>query len=88
MVTQYTTISQGRIAISIFETIPRDLALTERARDQLDGLIVNGTLRPDDKLPPERELSQMLGVSRTVIREAVRLLVATGLVEVRTGSGT
>ncbi len=72
----------------MFKTVTRDSTLTERANEQIEGLIVSGALRPGDRLPPERELGEMLGVSRTVVREAVRSLAAKGLVEVRTGSGT
>jgi GntR family transcriptional repressor for pyruvate dehydrogenase complex len=39
-------------------------------------------------LPPERQLSAQLGVSRNILREAVRMLVQKGLLEVRPGSGT
>lgn len=46
------------------------------------------SLQPGDLLPPERELGEMLGVSRTAIREAVKALVARGLLEVRQGYGT
>jgi GntR family transcriptional regulator, transcriptional repressor for pyruvate dehydrogenase complex len=44
-------------------------------------------LQPGDALPSERELGKQFGVSRTVIREAIRSLDAKGLLEVRTGSG-
>jgi GntR family transcriptional regulator, transcriptional repressor for pyruvate dehydrogenase complex len=44
-------------------------------------------LRPGDRLPSERELGEQFGVSRTVIREAVRSLAAKGVIEVRSGSG-
>jgi GntR family transcriptional repressor for pyruvate dehydrogenase complex len=48
--------------------------------------IVSQRLRPGDALPPERELGEQFGVSRTVVREAVRALDARGLLEVRVGS--
>jgi GntR family transcriptional regulator, transcriptional repressor for pyruvate dehydrogenase complex len=63
-------------------TLARDTA------EHLKGLIVDGTLRPGDKLPPERELSSRLGVSRPTLREAVRALVIMGMLESRHGSGT
>ncbi|MGI8783302.1 MAG: FadR/GntR family transcriptional regulator [Acidobacteriota bacterium] len=53
----------------------------------MEDLILNGTLRPGDRLPPERELAEKLGVSKTVIREAMRSLATKGLVEIRPGSG-
>jgi GntR family transcriptional regulator, transcriptional repressor for pyruvate dehydrogenase complex len=49
--------------------------------------IASNQLKPGDMLPPERELGKQFGVSRTVIREAVRALAAKGLLEVRSGSG-
>jgi GntR family transcriptional regulator, transcriptional repressor for pyruvate dehydrogenase complex len=48
--------------------------------------IVSRRLQPGDALPPERELGEQFGVSRTVIREAVRALDARGLLDVRVGS--
>ncbi len=50
-------------------------------------LISSADLKPGDRLPTEHELSEQLGVSRTVVREAVKVLVATGLVYTRRGSG-
>ena len=50
--------------------------------------IVGGTLPPGCSLPNEDELSAELGVSRTVVREAVKALLAKGLVEVRPRTGT
>ncbi len=44
--------------------------------------------RPGERLPREDDLAQRFGVSRTVVREAMRVLSARGLVEVRQGSGT
>ncbi len=50
--------------------------------------ILSGTLRPGDPLPPEDDLTSNLAVSRTVLREAVRVLAAKGLVEARPKTGT
>lgn len=50
--------------------------------------IVGGELEPGDPLPPEDELISDLAVSRTVLREAVRVLAAKGLVEARPKTGT
>ncbi len=62
--------------------------LYEQVADQIERLIVSDSLRPGDKLPSERELAEQLKVSRTVIREATRVLSVRGLVEVKPGSGT
>jgi GntR family transcriptional regulator, transcriptional repressor for pyruvate dehydrogenase complex len=50
-------------------------------------MIASNDLKPGDALPAERELGKQFGVSRTVIREAVRALGARGLLEVKSGSG-
>jgi GntR family transcriptional regulator, transcriptional repressor for pyruvate dehydrogenase complex len=70
------------------EPISRTKSLVERAYEHLEALIVEGSLPPGELLPPERTLGEMLGVSRTVVREAVRLLTARGLLDVKSGSGT
>jgi GntR family transcriptional regulator, transcriptional repressor for pyruvate dehydrogenase complex len=54
---------------------------------QITRQIVSGQLGPGSLLPVEPELAERFGVSRTVIREAVRVLVSRGLVAVRHGSG-
>ena len=72
----------------IFVEMQRELPLSDRVAQQLRDLIVSGRLKPGDQLPAERELAESLGVSRTVVREAVRSLAARGMVNVRSGSGS
>ena len=62
--------------------------LTEIAEQELRQAIARGTFRPGTQLPTEAELCQMLGVSRTVVREALRVLEEDGLVSRRHGVGT
>lgn len=62
--------------------------LYEEVADRVQQMIISGTLRPGDRLPPEPQLSEQFGVSRTAIREAVRVLVERCLIEVRQGQGT
>ena len=62
-------------------------SLYQRIVQQITSQIVSGILTPGASLPVEAELAQQFGVSRTVIREAVRVLVAKGLISVRQGSG-
>ncbi len=62
--------------------------LHDQITDHLQNLIVTDALQPGDKLPGERDLGTRLGVSRTVIREAIRTLTVRGLVEVQPGNGT
>ena len=63
-------------------------ALSVRIADELAERIADGDFRPGDKLPNEPELSKQLQVSRTTLREALRILSTRGLVEVRRGIGT
>jgi GntR family transcriptional regulator len=62
--------------------------LTEIALQELRQAITSGTFRPGAQLPTEAELCEMLGVSRTVVREALRVLEDDGLVVRRHGVGT
>ena len=62
--------------------------LTEIAQYELRQAITEGTFRPGSQLPTEAELCEMLGVSRTVVREALRVLEDDGLVSRRHGIGT
>jgi GntR family transcriptional repressor for pyruvate dehydrogenase complex len=69
-----------------FEAIRKNRVHEEVAK-QIERLIVQ-KLQPGDKLPGERELAEMLGVSRSSIRDAIRRLEIVGLVEPRQGAGT
>jgi GntR family transcriptional regulator, transcriptional repressor for pyruvate dehydrogenase complex len=70
-----------------FSRIRREPRLSDRVAGLLLETIVAHDLQPGDRLPSERELGEQFGVSRTVIREAVRALAAKGLIEARSGSG-
>jgi GntR family transcriptional regulator, transcriptional repressor for pyruvate dehydrogenase complex len=71
----------------VFHSIAREPRLSDRVADAIRERILTERLQPGDALPSERELAKQFGVSRTVIREAIRTLDAKGLLEVRTGSG-
>ncbi|HEY8477993.1 MAG TPA: FadR/GntR family transcriptional regulator [Chloroflexota bacterium] len=66
----------------------RKTRLYEEVMAQLAELIRQGQLKPGDRLPSERELSERMQVSRTVVREALRALELRGLVVSRPGAGT
>ena len=61
--------------------------LYEQVADQIGGLVRRGEFVAGQRLPAERDLAKMLGVSRPVVREAMIALEIAGLIEVRTGSG-
>jgi GntR family transcriptional regulator, transcriptional repressor for pyruvate dehydrogenase complex len=61
--------------------------LRDRAADQILDMVVSGGLNPGERLPPERELCAHLNVSRTVVREALNLLEARGLISIEHGRG-
>jgi GntR family transcriptional repressor for pyruvate dehydrogenase complex len=69
-----------------FEAI-RKQRVHEEVAKQIEQVILK-KLSPGDKLPAERELAEMLGVSRSSIRDAIRRLEMVGLVEPRQGAGT
>src|SRR5258706_9366236 len=67
-----------------FETV-RSARLFEEICDQIKSQLSQGRIRPGDKLPPERDLAGQFGVSRSAVREALRALEVSGLVELRKG---
>jgi DNA-binding FadR family transcriptional regulator len=62
--------------------------LFDKVADSIIDLVVSENLQAGDKIPTEMELSRVLQVSRTSIREAIRGLVATGVLEQQQGIGT
>ncbi len=62
--------------------------LYEQVAEQVTALVARGEFKPGDRLPPERDLAKLLGVSRPTVREAMIALEIAGLVEVRVGAGT
>lgn len=63
-------------------------SLSKQVAEVLADRIVSGSLSEGSLLPPERELGESLGVSRTVVREATKLLESQGLVSIEQGRGT
>jgi GntR family transcriptional repressor for pyruvate dehydrogenase complex len=72
---------------AMFEPVHRSDRLSDKVAQQLLESIVSQRLHAGSRLPSERELGEQFGVSRTVVREAVRHLAAKGVLEVRSGSG-
>ncbi|MGH2819505.1 MAG: FadR/GntR family transcriptional regulator [Actinomycetota bacterium] len=68
----FSRVTPGRISQDIVE--------------QVKGAIREGQLKPGDRLPPERELTERFGASRVTVRDALRILEASGLIEIRVGA--
>lgn len=71
---KFTPIKQKKVSVQI--------------ADQIRDAILRGEFKPGDKLPPERELAEMFGVSRPSVREALNIIASTGLVMSYQGGGT
>jgi GntR family transcriptional repressor for pyruvate dehydrogenase complex len=74
-------------SVTLFEQVAREPRLSDKVADMMLETILSRRLQVGDRLPSERELGEQFGVSRTVVREAVRALVVKGVIEVRSGSG-
>jgi GntR family transcriptional repressor for pyruvate dehydrogenase complex len=64
------------------------MAVTDEAILKIKDMILSGELAPGDRLPPEKELSDRLGLSRSSMREAVKALEVIRVLDVRRGDGT
>ncbi|MEO1103626.1 MAG: FadR/GntR family transcriptional regulator [Pseudomonadota bacterium] len=64
------------------------MSLVERTVNALGREIATGARRPGESLPPEAEIARLQGVSRNVVREAMRMLATKGLLSIAQGSGT
>lgn len=71
-----------------FASVGNKSALVDRVVRSIQDQILSERLPVGTKLPPEREFAERLGVSRTVVREAMRVLAAKGLLETTHGVGT
>src|SRR6267378_4946479 len=73
-------------------SVPKDrmdrASVTGGALERIRGLIVSGEWGPGTRLPREADLAKQLGLSRNSLREAVRALSITRVLEVRQGDGT
>jgi len=73
---------------SFLQAVPvRNEAVVSVVIRRIKEAMINKELRPGDYLPTETELTQILGVSKTSVREAVKMLQAIGVLEVKRGSG-
>jgi GntR family transcriptional repressor for pyruvate dehydrogenase complex len=71
----------------VFEPVKNE-KLYKAVVNQVKSLIADGRLLPGDRLPPERELAQLLSVSRASVRQAVSAMEALGILVIKHGEGT
>ncbi|WP_367569254.1 FadR/GntR family transcriptional regulator [Lacrimispora sp.] len=62
--------------------------LIDKTADNIVSYIIRNELKPGDRLPPEHELTELLEVGRSTLREAIRMLASRNVLEVRHGSGS
>jgi GntR family transcriptional repressor for pyruvate dehydrogenase complex len=74
--------------LNIYHPLGSQKSLAQQVTDELQRLMLTGKLKEGEKLPSERELCELFGVSRTVVREAIRILQTKGLLEVKPGIGS
>jgi len=71
----------------IFNPINQYHNISEKIALVIKNFITDGKLKAGDRLPSERDLAPMLGVSRNSLREALKVLATSGIVEIRHGQG-
>ncbi len=76
--------SPARPVNRLLTSVPLYIQIAESLLERIE----SGELAPGDRLPPERALSEMLGVNRMTLRQALRVLELQGLLERRQGRGT
>ncbi len=70
-----------------YREVKQSRRLYQEVAGQIQELIISGHLEPGDKLPTEQQLTEQFGVSRTVVREAVKALAEKELLRVKHGKG-
>ena len=63
-------------------------SVVEQIVDNITNAIINGELKPGDKIPTENELCVSMGVGRNSVREAIKILVAYGVLVIKRAEGT
>lgn len=70
-----------------FTPVRNNQSHSDRIIEQITDALLRGEIKPGERLPPERDLALQFSVSRTVVRDAVKMLAGRGILEVRHGSG-
>ena len=72
---------------TLFSEMPKG-SISKIIINRITDALINGSLQPGDKIPTEIEFSERLGVGRNAVREAVKVLVEFGVLEIRRAEGT
>lgn len=65
----------------------RHITVTEQVSQKIQEMISSGQFKPGDKLPTQKELEEMMGVSRPTLREAISRLISLDIIQARQGQG-
>jgi DNA-binding FadR family transcriptional regulator len=84
----YPNIVRGLTVMMNFCRVSNDTTIVSEVFKQITDAIMQGTIKPGDKIPTELELMDEFGVGRNSVREAIKMLCAMGVLEVKRGSGT
>lgn len=71
----------------MFKTVEENKKSYQKIMKQIQNLILTGELKKGDKLPPERQLAETLGVGRPTLKQSLSALEALGIIESRHGGG-
>lgn len=85
---QTTQTTCHKVQAIIVSSLPQKTLVVDETAERIAIMIRSGEFAPGDKLPSERRFSEMLGVGRSSVREAIRKLEVMGLLEVRHSRGT
>jgi GntR family transcriptional regulator, transcriptional repressor for pyruvate dehydrogenase complex len=82
-------VSENRIPAKSISVAPLERrGVANDGIELLKAMILRGDLTPLQRLPPERDLAELLGISRSTLRESIRALIALNILESRHGDGT
>ena len=71
----------------MFQPIESNVSVYKKIVTQIQNMIMNGELKKGDRLPPERQLAEMLGVGRPALKQAISALEVLGIIRSRQGDG-
>ncbi|MDQ3653683.1 MAG: FadR family transcriptional regulator [Chloroflexota bacterium] len=75
------------MAPDVFKPVRDSRSHSDKIIEQIVDALLRGDLKPGDRMPTERDLAVRFSVSRTAVRDAIKILAGRGVVDVRHGSG-